>query len=31
MLEARTKGDFEQESVGVDGALTLVGLDGHAD
>lgn len=31
MLEAGTKGDFEQESVGVDGALTLVGLDGHAD
>ena len=31
MLEAGTKGDFEQESVGVDGALTLVGLDGLAD
>lgn len=31
MLEAGTKGNFEQESVGVDGALTLVGLDGLAD
>ena len=31
MLEAGTKGDFEQVSVGLDGALTSVGVDGLAD